>query len=100
MKNKEKEVILDETKKSKKEGGKLFTKKKSNNTIRKNYNPFEVNYKIYKRRDGSYNMDKMILEEIKKDLNFKERIIVHINKKTFIKVFNKTRLEIINKYIK
>lgn len=45
-------------------------------------------------------MEKEILKEIKKDLNFKEKIIVHINKKTFIKVFNKTRLDIINKVIK
>lgn len=36
------------------------------------------------------------LKEIVKGLNWKERIVVHINKKTFLKVFNKTRVEIIN----
>ena len=45
-------------------------------------------------------MENEVLKEIKKDLNFIERIIVHINKKTFIKVFNKTRLKTINKFIK
>lgn len=29
----------------------------------------------------------VVLNEIKKDLNWKERIIVHINKKTFVKVY-------------
>ena len=45
-------------------------------------------------------MDKEILKEIKRGLNFKDRITVHINKKTFIKVFNKTRIDTINKLIK
>ncbi len=78
---------------------KVFTKKKIKDTIKKKYNPFEVNYKIYKRRDGLY-MNKEVLKEIKKDLNFKERVIVHINKNTFFKVFNKTRIDTINKFIK
>ncbi|MCI8410892.1 MAG: hypothetical protein HFJ40_00245 [Clostridia bacterium] len=89
-----------ETKKVEKVGKKLFTKKGENDTIRKEYSPLKVNYRlIYKRRDGLY-MDKEILKEIKRGLNFKDRIIVHINKKTFIKVFNKTRIDTINKLIK
>lgn len=31
----------------------------------------------------------VVLKEIKKDLNWKERIIVHINKKTFVKIYKK-----------
>lgn len=45
---------------------------------------------------GLYNMKNKELQEIMKGLNLKERIIVHINKKTFLKVFNKTRVETIN----
>lgn len=39
-------------KESKKICRKVFTKEKSNDIIKKNYNPFGVNCKIYKRRDG------------------------------------------------
>jgi hypothetical protein len=78
---------------------KLFTKKGENGKIKKDYNPLKVNYKIYRRGSGLY-MDKEILKEIKRGLNFKDRITVHINKKTFIKVFNKTRIDTINKLIK
>lgn len=90
---------IEKTKKEKKYSGKVFTKKKVSNTIRKNDNPLKVDCKIYKRKGELY-MEKETLKEIKRDLNLKERIIVHINKKTFIKVFNKTRLEILNKLIK
>lgn len=79
---------------------KLFTKNKAKDIINKNYNPLKVNCKIYKRGSGLYNMEDKILKEIKKDLNLKERIIVSINKKTFLKVFNKTRIETTNKIIK
>ena len=33
---------------------KLFTKKKSKVTIKRNYTPFKVNYKIYERGSGLY----------------------------------------------
>lgn len=79
---------------------KLFTKKEEKYTIGKDYNPLKVNYEIYGKGSGLFNMEKEILKEIKKGLNLKERIIVHINRKTFIKIYNKTRLEIINKLIK
>lgn len=92
-----KNEILDQVRKNKR---KVFTKRTSNSKIKKNYNPLKVNCKIYKRKGGLYRMEKEILEEIKKDLDFKERIIVHINKKTFLKVFNKTRTDTINKLIK
>lgn len=89
------------SKKLKENRRKAFTKKRENITIDKNYNPLKVNSRlIYKRREGLYKMEKEILEEIEKDLNFKERIIVHINKKTFIKVFNLARIDTINKLIK
>lgn len=77
----------------------VFTKKESNDIIKKDYNPLKVNKKIYERGSGLF-MENEVLEEITKGLNWKERIVVHINKKTFIKVFNKTRVETINKLIK
>lgn len=93
-----KKVVVKRIKKSKR---KLFTKKKGKDIINRNYNPLKVNCKIYKRGSGLYNnMEDKILKEIKKDLNLKERIIVSINKKTFLKVFNKTRIETTNKLIK
>lgn len=42
---------------------KVFTKKKEKDIINKNCNPFEVNCKIYKRRDGMYRMENIILKE-------------------------------------
>ena len=90
---------LKSSKKLKKIEEKLFTERKNNDTIKEDYSPLKVDYRlIYKRRDGLY-MDKEILKEIKRSLNFKERIIVQINKKTLIKVFNKTRIYTINKLI-
>ena len=44
--------------------GKVFTKKRENGTIDKNYTPFKVNRElIYKRRDGLYNMENVVLKE-------------------------------------
>lgn len=41
-------------------------------------------------------MEKEILKEICKDLNKKERIIVKLFKKTFIKVYHKARIKVFN----
>lgn len=101
MKNVVKDVVQEGSKENEKEGRKVFTRRITNDIINKDYNPLKVNYRlIYNRRDGLYKMKNEILNEIKKDLNLKERIIVQINKKTFLKVFNKTRIETINKLMK
>lgn len=43
---------------------KVFTKKRENSKINKNYTPFKVNRElIYKRRGGLYNMKNGVLEE-------------------------------------
>lgn len=39
------------------------------------------------------------LEEVVKELSFRERVILKIFKKTFIKFYNYTRIEIVNKLI-
>lgn len=64
---------------------KVFTKNKNKDTIIRNYNPFEVNYKIYKRRDGLY-MRGIVLKEIRKELDWKCKIVSYIFPKTFIKI--------------
>ena len=44
-------------------------------------------------------MKDVVLNEIMKELNWKERIIVKVFRKTFIKVANMTRIKVINKII-
>lgn len=39
------------------------------------------------------------LDEVVKELSFRERAILKIFKKTFIKFYNYTRIEIVNKFI-
>ena len=52
------------SKKLKQNKRKVFTKKKGNSKINKNYTPFEVNHElIYKRKGGLYNMENGVLEE-------------------------------------
>lgn len=63
----------------------IFKEKEGKSVVERKYNPY---------------IEDKILKEIKKDLNLKECIIVSINKKTFLKVFNKVRIETANKLIK
>ena len=42
-------------------------------------------------------MRDVVLNEVKKGLSLKERIVVNLNKKIFIKVYHKTRIETIDK---
>ncbi len=44
-------------------------------------------------------MKDAVVEEIVKELNWKERIVVRIFRKTFIKVVNVARIKIINKML-
>lgn len=75
-----KDVVLKEN------DGKVFTKKEGNDIIKKDYNPFEVDYKIYKRRDGLY-MKNIVLGEIREELDWKGKIVSYIFPKTFTKVY-------------
>lgn len=67
---------------------KLFTKKEVSNTIRKNYNPLKVNCEICKRGSRLYVKSKE-LKEIEESLNWKEKVIIHIFPKTFVKTYKK-----------
>lgn len=44
-------------------------------------------------------MKDVVLNEVIKELNWKERIVVRVFRKTFVKVANMTRIKIINKII-
>lgn len=73
----------------KKESKKLFTNKERNIIINKDYNPLKVNYKIYKRGSGLFMMKNKELKEIKKGLNWKDKIFINIFPKVFIKIYKK-----------
>lgn len=45
-------------------------------------------------------MEKEILKEICKDLNWKERILARVFRKQFIKAYHRTRINIFNKIIR
>lgn len=45
-------------------------------------------------------MKDVVLDEVKKALNWRERIVVKIFKKTFYKIFNISRILILNKFLK
>ena len=80
---------------------KMFTKNIRKDIIKKKYSPLNKDKGFYERmwlymkkeKDG-------VLNEITKELNYVERIIVRIFFKTFVKVYNKTRIDIINKMLK
>ena len=51
-------------------------------------------------RRGDEYMKDVVLNEVKKELNWKERIIVKLFTKTFTKIYNICRINTINKMIK
>jgi len=74
--------------KKKKLEEKVFTKKKGNDIISKDYNPFEVNCKIYERRSELHMKKNISLyeDEVLKELNLIERILF---KRKFINIYKK-----------
>ena len=48
---------------------------------------------------GDIDMKDVVLNEVKKELNLKERIVVRIFSKTFMKVYNISRIKIVNKML-
>lgn len=49
--------------------------------------------------EGVYRMRSVVLDEITNELNWRERIIVNVFTKTFIKVYNISRIKIVNKVL-
>ncbi len=65
-----KDVIVKEIKKQRK---KVFTKKRSNSTIKKKHNPLKTS-KNRKRRDGLYSMKNEELNKLKMDIGNKYKV--------------------------
>lgn len=78
--------------------GKVFTKKVRKDIIWKKYNLFNSNNKECKVL-LSNKTEEIILNEVKKELNWKEKIIVKIFNKTFNKISNLVRINTVNKII-
>ena len=79
----------------------LFTKSQTNNIINKKYNPLKVDDEIYEREGLFMRGTKdVVLDEVTKGLNWKERAIVRIFSRTFIKVYNELRINIVNAMLK
>ncbi|MCI8640982.1 MAG: hypothetical protein HFJ59_03810 [Clostridia bacterium] len=82
----------------KKERQRLFTKKDSNNIMKKDYNPLNKDKGFYEREGLFMKETKdVILDELLEELNFIERIFF---KMKFIKLYNKARINITNTIIK
>lgn len=45
-------------------------------------------------------MNDVLMNEVKKELNWKEKIIIKVFTKTFIKVYNVARINIVNNMLK
>jgi hypothetical protein len=85
-----------------KNGCKVFTKNNEKGIIRKKYNFFTANNKKYLQRKGLLMKEtkEITLNGVTKELNWKEKIIIRIFNKTFNKVSNLVRVNIVNQMIK
>jgi len=81
---------------------KIFTKNNEKGIIRKKYNFFTANNKKYLQRKGLLMKEtkEITLNGVTKELNWKEKIIIRIFNKTFNKVSNLVRVNIVNQMIK
>ena len=81
---------------------KLFTKNKIIIIMKKNYNPLKVNCKSIYEREGLVmkKTNDIILEEIRKELNWKQKIVTKLFNKTFSKVCNLARKNTVNSMLK
>lgn len=81
---------------------KIFTKNNGKGIIRKKYNFFTANNKKYLQRKGLLMKEtkEITLNGVTKELNWKEKIIIRIFNKTFNKVSNLVRVNIVNQMIK
>ena len=82
--------------------GKIFTKKEAKYIIEKKYNLFTADNEKNLQRKGlpMKKTEKITLNEIIKELNWKEKIIVMIFNKTFNKIANLVRINTVNQMIK
>ena len=80
----------------------VFTKNIGKDIINKKYNLFTANNKKYLQRKGLLMKEtkEITLNGVTKELNWKEKIIIRIFNKTFNKVSNLVRVNIVNQMIK
>jgi len=73
----------------KKENEKVFTKVENEIIIEKKSTCSRVNYIMICKGEGLFMKEnkKKVLTEIKEELNLKDRIILHIFPKTFLKIY-------------
>ena len=81
---------------------KIFTKNNGKDIIKKKYNLFTADNEKNLQRKGlpMKKTEKIILNEVIKELNWKEKIIVMIFNKTFNKIANLVRINTVNNIIK
>lgn len=95
-----KSIRLKCSKKTRKLEEKVFTKKKGKDTIKKKYNPLSKDYNSYERGGLYMEETKIILEELKKHLNWNLKIFVNIFPKTCMKLYRKGMADCYNYYNK
>lgn len=81
---------------------KTFTKSRGKDIIRTKYNFFTANNKKYLQRKGLLMKEtkEIILNEVTKEINWREKIIIKVFNKTFNKVANLVRISTVNQMIK
>lgn len=81
-------------------GVKVFTKKKEKDTIREDYNPLSKDCNFYER-GGLYMKEKrIILKEIKKNMNWKFKLFVNTFPNMAITLYRKGMLDCFKYYNK
>lgn len=80
---------------------KIFTKVKCNNIIRNKYNPLNKDKCFYERKGFLREETKdVVLDEVIKGLNRKEKFIVRICKRACIKLYKKGMIDCFNYFNK
>lgn len=77
---------------------KVFTNKKSNNIIEKDYNPLNKDYKGFYEREGLFMKETkdIVLEEMLKGLNLQERVFVEEHSDICKKIYRKGMIDSFN----
>lgn len=89
------------TQKDEKLEGKVFTKNDVKGIIKKDQNPLYKGFNSFFKRGGlCMEENKVILKEVKKKLNWKEKIFVSIFPKTYIKLYRIGMADCFNYYNK
>ena len=85
-----------------KESKKVFTNEERNNIINEDCNPLSKDYKKIYERGGLFmkETNDVILSKIMKQLDWKGKIVGRLFPKTLIKVYNNSRINTLNDFLK